>query len=174
MSNREYVKYQGIKFFFHPFTKYYLASKCGKILSLKRREKKILKLDLSSNGYFYFGLYENNNRKSYSVSRFVFECFKGEIPLDKEVDHIDNDKNNNQIGNLQLLSPKENMKKSHCKKVISYNLETQEEMTFNSVKEAAEYYNIFSSNISAICRKINKSCKSKKDGQRYQFFYFKN
>ena len=165
------IEFQEILFFSHLKYKNYLSSKCGQILSLKRKEKKNLKLDLSSNGYFYFGLYENNDRKSYSVSRFVFECFKGEIPLDKEVDHIDNDKKNNQIDNLQLLSPKENMKKSHCKKIISFNIETKKEIIFDSLKETAEYCQIHKSTVSKNCRKIIKTRKSKKDGMFYEFYY---
>ena len=171
MEDRDFIEFQDIKFFWHPFTKYYLASKCGKILSLKQKEKKILKLDLSGNGYLYFGLYKNNYCKRYSVSRFVFECFKGEIPVDKQVDHIDNCKENNSINNLQLLSPKENQQKSNCKKVISFNLETKEEKIFDSLKEAGEYFNIISSSVFKCCQKIIKTSKSKKDGKRYKFFY---
>ena len=171
MTNLEYIEFQGIKFFYHPFYKDYLASKCGKILSLKRREKKILKLVLYSNGYLYFGLCKNNYCKRYIVSRFIFECFKGEIPLDKQVDHIDNCKENNFISNLQLLSPKENQHKSNCKKVISLNIKNKEKKIFDSLTQAAEYYQISVKTVCYNCRKIIKTTKSKKDGKRYQFFY---
>ena len=50
---REYVKYQGNKFFFHPYHKDYLASKNGNILSIKWNKKKILKLCLNNHGYFF-------------------------------------------------------------------------------------------------------------------------
>ena len=174
MDNREYIKFKDIKFFWHPKYKYYLASRCGKILSLKRNEKKILKLCLNSHGYFCFGLYENNKKRNYYIHRFVFETFNGAIPKEMVIDHCDNDSKNNSISNLQLLSPKENQQKSNCKKVISYNLETQEEKIFNSLKEAGEYFNIISSSVFKCCQKIIKTSKSKKDGKRYQFFYFKN
>ena len=170
-EDREYIEFQGIKFYWHPFSNYYLARKCGKILSLKQKEKKILKLVLYSNGYLYFGLCKNNYCKRYRVSRFVFECFKGVIPVDKHVDHIDSCKENNSINNLQLLSPKENQQKSNCKKVVSLNIETKEEKIFNSLKKAAEFYQIHISTVSNICRKIRKTSKSKKDGKKYQFFY---
>ena len=130
-----------------------------------------MKLVLNSNGYFYFNLYENNKHKFYSVSRFVFECFKGEIPSDKQADHIDNDRKNNSIYNLQLLTQAENTKKSHCKKVISFNIDIQEEKIFDSLKEVAEYHKLQPPTISMNCRKKNKITKSKKDGKRYQFFY---
>ena len=173
MTNREYIEFQGIKFFYHPFYKDYLASKCGKILSLKRKQKRILKPGKNGkSNYLIFCLYEKNKKKIYLVHRFIFETFKGEIPSDKQTDHIDNNKENNSLSNLQLLSPSENTKKSHFKKkVISFNLENKEEITFDSLKEAAEFYQIHKSSVSMICRKIIKTTKSKKDGKRYKFFY---
>ena len=172
MPKRDFIKFQGIKFFWHPFHKDYLASKCGKILSLKQKEKRILRLGKNGkNNYLIFCLSEKNKKKFYLVHRFVFETFKGEIPSDKQVDHADNCKENNFISNLQLLTPKENHHKSHCKKVISLNIESGEEKIFNSFNKAAEFYQIHKSTVSMICRKINKSCKSKKDGKCYQFFY---
>ena len=174
MTNRDFIEFQNIKFFWHPFSKYYLASRCGKILSLKRKEKKILKLNKKRDGYLDFYFYENNKRRHYYVHRFVFEIFKGAIPKGMEIDHYDSNKQNNLISNLQLLSHKENVRKSKCKKVISFNLETQDEKNFNSIKEAAEYHKLQPQTISMNCRKINKTCKSKKDEKRYKFFYFEN
>ena len=173
MDNQDFIEFQDIMFYKHPKYKKYLASKCGKILSLKGKEKKILKPGKCV-GYYYFNLYENNFRKYYRVSRYVFECFKGKIPVDKQVDHIDNCKENNSINNLQLLSPKENSEKSNCKKVISYNIETCEEKFFKSLKEVAEYHKLKPQTISMNCSKKTKTSKSKKDGMRYKFFYFKN
>ena len=171
MSNREYFKYQGIKFFFHPFSKYYLASKNGKILSLKRKEKRILKLLVTKKGYLEFVFCENNKKRHYFVHRFIYECFKGAIPKGMEIDHCDFNRKNNQIFNLQLLTHKENVRKSCCKKVISLNIESGEKKIFDSLKEASEFHKINVSSITLNCQKIYKTCKSKKDGRRYQFFY---
>ena len=171
MTNRDFIEFQEIKFFWHPFHKDYLASKCGKILSLKHKEKRILKFRNNGNDYLSFNFSENNKKRNYYIHRFVFETFNGKIPVDKQVDHIDSCKKNNSINNLQLLSPKENSEKSNCKKVISLNIETQEEKIFDSIKEAGEFYDIFASNISAICKKKMKTSKSKKNGKRFQFFY---
>ena len=165
------IEFQNILFFSHPKYEKYLASKCGKILSLKRKEKKILKLQNDGCGYHQFVLYENNIKKFYRVSRFVFECFKGEISVDKQVDHVDGDKNNNSISNLQLLTPKENIRKSICKKVISFNIETKEKIIFDSLTQAAEYHQISVNTVCDNCQKKTKITKSKKDGKKYQFFY---
>ena len=171
MTKRDFIKFQNIKFFWHPYHKDYLASRYGKILSLKWNKKKILKLCLR-NGYLYFGLHINNTQKNYLVHRFVYETFKGKIPSDKQVDHVDNCKENNLLSNLQLLTPSENTRKNHFKKkVISLNIETKEEIIFDSLKEASEYHQIYYSTVSKNCQKKIKTSKSKKDGKKYQFFY---
>ena len=131
-----------------------------------------MKLQVDSWGYYRFFLYENNTYKNYSVSRYVFECFKGEIPVDKEVDHINNDKKNNSITNLQLLTKKENLRKNHFKKkVVSFNIETKEKKIFESLKEAAIYYQIHISTVCRNCQKIINNTKSKKNRMNYNFKY---
>ena len=174
MENRDFIEFQDIKFFWHPFSKYYLASKCGKILSLKWNKKRILKFGNNGENYLIFNFYENNKKKSYYVHRFVFETFKGAIPKEKVIDHYDRNRKNNSISNLQLLTPKENVRKSCCKKVVSLNIETRKKIIFDSITEAAEYHQIYFSTVSAICRKIIKTSKAKKDGKKYKFFYFNN
>ena len=169
MNDREIIKFQNIKFYSHPIYSQYSASKDGQILSNKR--KKILKLITKGKGYLYFGLYINNIQKSYLVSRFVYECLKGNIPDDKEVDHIDSNKENNQIDNLQLLSHAENTRKSRCRKVKSFNIETREEKNFISVNEAAKYNCISPSSVCLTCKKRTKVVKSKRDGMIYVFNY---
>ena len=82
-----------------------------------------------------------------------------------------NCKSDNSIKNLQLLSPKQNIQKSHNKSVISTNIKTGEEKIFNSLKAASEELNIFSTNISQICKNKNKTSTSKKDGCKYTFKY---
>ena len=170
-EDRDFIEFQGIKFFWHPKYKYYLASKCGKILSLKCNKKRILKLHSTKYGYLDFNIYENNKGRHYYIHRFVYECFKGEIPKGKEIDHRDEDKKNNNIINLQLLSHLENIRKARCKKVISLNIETKEEKSFESITEASEFYKIIDSSITLNCQKKIKTCKSKKDNKKYQFFY---
>ena len=44
MENKEIIKFNKIKFLQHPIYKDYLASKCGKILSLKYGKKKDVKI----------------------------------------------------------------------------------------------------------------------------------
>ena len=44
------------------------------------------------------------------VHRLVYEAFKGEIPEELEIDHIDRNKHNNNPDNLRLVTRKENCK----------------------------------------------------------------
>ena len=53
----------------------------------------------------------------------VWGCFHGIIPNGLEIDHILPVRHDNRLTNLQLLTPKQNMQKSHNKKVIAINLE---------------------------------------------------
>ena len=53
-----------------------------------------------------------NGQKSFTVHRFVYECFNGEIPDGKVIDHVNNIKDDNRLCNLQLMTQQENCKKS--------------------------------------------------------------
>ena len=130
-----------------------------------------MKLCQKSNGYLGFQLFENKTYKDYSVHRYIYEVFKGEIPKRMHIDHCDFDRKNNSIDNLQILTPKENVRKSCCKKVVSYDLETQEKMIFDSLTEVGEYHQITIAAVGYNCQKKNKITKSKRDGKKYQFSY---
>jgi len=49
--------------------------------------------------------------KLFKINRLVYMAFNGEIPEGYEVDHIDGDRFNNSIDNLQILTPAENSAK---------------------------------------------------------------
>ena len=63
------IEFQNTKFYKHPNYKKYFVSKDGKILSLKRKERKILKLAVDCGGYLYFTLCENNKKRNYYIHR---------------------------------------------------------------------------------------------------------
>ena len=156
------------KFYSHPFHSNYYSSKEGEIYS--KKSNKILKLQKHTAGYLIFNISNNSKGKNYYVHRYVFECFYGSIPKDKQVDHIDNNKINNNIKNLHLLTPKENINKSHCKKVKSYNTKTKEVKIYKSVIEASNVLKINSSYIAKVCRKEQKTTKTK-NGEVFKFEY---
>lgn len=77
-------------------------------------------------GYYILTVYDREARKAIPVEkrktnsgqitlpmhRVVYAWYEGEVPAGMLVDHIDNDKTNNNIFNLQLLSPSVNLSKS--------------------------------------------------------------
>ena len=51
-------------------------------------------------------------QKTYFIHRFVWECFNGDIPVGKVIDHMNDDKEDNRLCNLQLMTKQQNCKKS--------------------------------------------------------------
>ena len=161
----------------HPIYTNYGAKEDGTILNLKTMRR--LKPWLHRDGYLSIVAYKNGKRKPYQVHRFVFECFRGDIPSELQVDHIDNDKQNNCIDNLQLLTPAENCQKAPVGKrrengkpripVISICVETGERQTFPSMNSAARALGVSSGTISDIVRNKTRSTQSKTTGLRYKF-----
>lgn len=88
----------------------YEVSNLGRIKSIKRNTTKggILKLYTNKqNGYVYAGLTKNNRRKTFRVHRLVMSTFVGWSEL--QVNHIDGDKTNNKLSNLEYCTGSENM-----------------------------------------------------------------
>ena len=47
------------------------------------------------------------------IHRFIFECIKGQIPDKMQINHIDSNRQNNCIYNLELVTRSENVKHAH-------------------------------------------------------------
>ena len=53
------------------------------------------------------------------VHRLVWEAFVGPVPVGLQVDHVDGDKSNNSLSNLQLVTASENTTRYHKKRALS-------------------------------------------------------
>ena len=84
----------------HPVFTNYAATEDGQVFNLLKG--KPLKGSVCG-GYRKVGL-GSNPVIGMKFHRFVYECFKGEIGCDMEIDHIDSNKLNNSFGNLQPLT----------------------------------------------------------------------
>ena len=89
------------------------------------RKEKILKQYDSKKGYKRVELYFEGKRKEFKVHQLVAMAFLNHIPCGYGlvVDHIDNNKKNNNIDNLQLITQRENSskdRKGNCKSVGVY------------------------------------------------------
>lgn len=117
--------------------KEYYCDDQGNIYSklLSTGEFRKIKLGKTYNGYLVI-----RTLKGYRVNRAVWEAInKISIPEDKVVDHVDNDKLNNKITNLQLLTQKDNSKKSNDVPVDMLNLEGNFLQMFASLTDASNW-----------------------------------
>ena len=107
---REVRGYEGI----------YEVSNIGSLKSLARKssigrrlKEKVLRGYVSSSGYLSVPLSKNGTSKTRQVHQLVAIAFLGHTPCGCTivVDHIDNDKSNNTLDNLQLITHRENSSK---------------------------------------------------------------
>ena len=92
---------------------HYRVSSLGRVKSLKRKKERILKQFNDTRGYPMVGL-SNGKVKSIPVHTLVWDAF-GSNPRQGhllQIDHVDENKTNNAIHNLQLLSCRDNVGKS--------------------------------------------------------------
>ncbi len=84
----------------------YSVSKYGNVKNNKTG--KILKAMEHKNGYYFVDMFQNRKRKSFLVHRLVGTTFIPN-PINKpSIDHIDNDKSNNNVSNLRWCNHSEN------------------------------------------------------------------
>ena len=73
------------------------------------REGKILKPHQNYNGYLWVSLCKNDKRKKNKIHRLVAQAFIPNINNKPQVNHIDGNKHNNNLKNLEWVTSKENM-----------------------------------------------------------------
>ena len=86
---------------------------------------KKMKPTKQNNGYLVFNFWDKSIIEdkyffNTSVHQMVAECYLGPCPKGFEVDHIDGDKDNNHISNLQYLTPAENRAKGIIQERYKY------------------------------------------------------
>lgn len=89
----------------------YIIYPNGLIFSLK--SNKYLKPILHQNGYVGVTLYNNGQGKQFLLHRLVAQHFLSNPKNLPEVDHIDCNRQNNDVSNLQWISSEDNIKKSY-------------------------------------------------------------
>ena len=129
---------------------HYQASNLGRIRSLKYNEARVLKYSITRDGYYRVNLYRNNVKKYSLIHRLVWSAFNGAIPEGLEINHRDEDKTNNALLNLELVTPSQNINygtrnkrvsEKNCKRIQMLDKNNNTLKTFNSLTEAAQFLN---------------------------------
>ena len=84
----------------------YEISNLGRIRNTKTGN--IIKPDKEEKGYCRLSIKVNGRKKHYPVHRLVAIAFIPNLLNKTQVDHIDNNKSNNRVDNLQWVTNKEN------------------------------------------------------------------
>lgn len=152
----------------------YQASNLGRVRSLDRWvdgkngikyfvKGMILKPRLSNIGYQQVFLRNNGNRKNCYIHRLVWEAFNGKIPEGMEINHISENKQENKLSNLNLLSHSANLNwgtrneraaKTRSKPVIQKSLQGEIIRIWPSASEVERKLGYSKGNISNCCNGI--------------------
>ena len=133
----------------------YEVSNMGRVRSLNYRgtgEVRLLTQRKNNSGYFQVSLYKNGKRIVFLVHRLVANAFIPNNNIDKtEVNHIDEDKENNCVNNLEWCNKKYNMNYgTRCKRASKSMKEhkptrkrkvvcIETSQVFDTIKEAEEW-----------------------------------
>lgn len=156
----------------------YEISNYGRFKSYNKNKKgKILKYRKDSDGYYCVTLYNNKNILQISVHRLVAINFIPNLLNKKEVNHIDENKNNNKSNNLEWVTHKENMNHG------TINIRKSEKMKSHKINvKKFEYYEtnpIKRNHFKTKCKKENinfydflEVFSGEKNLTNKKFFYF--
>ena len=177
----------GQEYRIHPVYDLYGASKQGEVINIERCVP--MKGHCYGIGYPKIAVRGSGDKKSKTVfvHRFIYECYNGVIPEGMVIDHINDDKKDNRVKNLQLCTQQQNCKKSAKNRDYSFaaknhenkkcikaiNIETNETTYYNSLYATQQHLGVNCGIVSMCCQGINnvKSGISKKNGCRYTFEY---
>ena len=86
----------------------YFVSDMGNVYS--ERSHKVLTPVLQRDGYVRIALRNENGPRLFHIQRLVVEAFIGEIDEGLEVNHINHNRSDNRLSNLEIVSRSENMR----------------------------------------------------------------
>ena len=152
------------------FNKRYFISNKGKIRSeytyrYNKRTKKVekvvrtkfLKQTTDRQGYKVVSLYNNNFKKTYKVHRLVANAFILNLNNLLVVNHIDENKINNDVTNLEWCTQKDNVLHSIHKLLQKRKIIRSDGKVFNSITQAMKEMKLKSNHISDVCNGKRKS-----------------
>ena len=129
----------------------YAITRDGKVWSYK--SNKFLKPILTRNGYCQVNLYKDGKIKREYIHRLVAFAFLDNPNNLSDVNHIDEDKTNNNVNNLEWLSHKDNINYGTRTKRVSKPIYCVElDRVFDGAKQAARELSLSQGNITSCCK----------------------
>lgn len=136
----------------------YQITPTGEIYSLIANKKK--DTEISRNGYERVTFWKNGKSKHFSVHRLVALAFIPNPHNYRMVNHIDGNKLNNNVNNLEWCDASANMKHAyehnliHCKttRVIQYSKDFELIKVWDSITEACKELGINHANLIEVCK----------------------
>lgn len=100
----------------------YKVSNFGVVKSLKFEKEKILKPQINTKGYFIVNLYKDKKMKSKQIHQLVAITFLNHKPckLELVVNHINFNKQDNRLDNLEIVTNRVNSNRKHLKSTSKY------------------------------------------------------
>jgi hypothetical protein len=148
----------------------YAISNLGNIKNVKTG--RVLKLCLNPRGYYSYTFYKKGIRKTFRIHRLVALYFIDNPNNLPYVNHIDGNKTNNRVENLEWCTAKQNDEharrtglKVQEKPVLAENVESGEKIAFKSVSEAGAILGINKGTIS----KVLHGKRNKVHGYKFYF-----
>lgn len=154
---------------------YYRVSNLGRVKSVPRKtvtnivRDKILSDFDNGHGYRYITFSIKQKRKNYYIHRLVANAFISNIENKPSINHIDSNRSNNNVSNLEWVTVKENV--AHCKEngrakynwhpVLQFTLDGNFIKEYASTVEAAKHIGCTSELIQMAANK-NNSLKTAK------------
>ena len=142
----------------------YQISNLGNIK--RKKDNYIFKKNKNNGGYRIVTLTKNKIEKNVSVHRLVAQAFIPNPNNLPQINHIDGNKMNNNVNNLEWCTQSENMKHAYInnlevqkgKKIIQYDIDMNIIKIWNKMIDAENQLNISHSKISMVCQgKRNKA-----------------
>ena len=152
----------------------YQVSNYGRVKSLSRFRKgkdgclctvkeKILKPKVDDDGYLNYVLCVGKHQKNkyIRVNVLVYKTFIGSIPECYDVHHIDQNKTNNSVDNLELIEHKKHSdlhSKDKSKPILQYTLDGQFVAEYESAFDASRQTGFNRASINKCCLGKQKTC----------------
>lgn len=130
--------------------------------STKLMKSRVLRPGMDRCGYLNVKLYKDGKKKMFLVHRLVYEAFNCKRLEGMQINHIDENKLNNRLDNLNLMTPKQNINwgtanerrskklinhKSLSKPIIQYNINGKKLAEFGSLSDASRRLSISTASI---------------------------